>query len=141
MKENDLKIASQAFFADDLVGLFVTGSVLISSGFFKYFVRSFLINFVYKAFSEYSPKSLFKEILLLILSLISIAFRTTCFMPRSLLIMADFSKSILWLGFSKTWLLKAESKEIEVILEFRALVISSLCCCRRFSKFWGVLHT
>ena len=72
----------------------MTGSVLISIGFLKYFVRSFLIRFVYKVFSEYYPKSLFKEILLLILSLISIASRTTCFMPRSLLIMADSSKSI-----------------------------------------------
>ena len=71
---------------------------------------------MHKAFSEYSPKPLFKEILLLILSLISIASRTTCFMPRSLLIMADSSRSILWLEFSKTWLLKAESKEKEVML-------------------------
>ena len=144
MKEKDLKtgFATLACFAADLIGLFVTGSVLISIGFLKYFVRSFLIKFLYKAFSEYSPKSLFKEILLLILSLISIASRTTSFMPRSLLIMADSSKSILWLDFSKTWLLKAESKETEVILlEFRALVISSLCCCRRFSKFWWVLPT
>ena len=59
--------ASLFFFAADLVGLIVTGSVLISIGFLKYFVRSFLIKFVYKAFSEYSPKSLFKEMLLLIL--------------------------------------------------------------------------
>ena len=67
----------------------MTGSVLISIGFFfLYFVRSFLIKFVYKAFSEYSPKFLLKEILLLILSLISIASRTTSFMSRSLLIMA-----------------------------------------------------
>ena len=56
-------------------------------------------------------------------------------MPSSLLIKADSSKSILWLGFSNTCLLKAESKEMEAILEFTALVISSLCCCRRFSKF------
>ena len=47
-----------------------------------------------------------KEIILLILSLISIASQTTCFMPRSLLIMADSSKSILWLGFSKHGCLK-----------------------------------
>ena len=87
---------------------------------------------MYRAFSEYSPKSLFKEILLLILSPISIASRTTCFMPRSLLIMADSSKSILWLEFSKTWLLKAESKETEVILEFRALVIHTYPVCRHF---------
>jgi hypothetical protein len=40
----------------------------MSIGFLKYFVRSFLIKFVYRAFSVYSPKSLFKEILLLILS-------------------------------------------------------------------------
>ena len=61
----------------------MTGSVLISIVFLKYFVKSFLIKFVYKTFSEYSPTFLFKEILLLILSLISIASRTTCFMPRS----------------------------------------------------------
>jgi len=61
--------------------------------------------------------SIFKEILLLTLNLISIASRTTLFMPRSLLIMADSSNSILWLGFSKTWLLKAESKETEVIFD------------------------
>ena len=76
---------------------------------------------MYRAFSEYALQFLFKEILLLILSLISMASRTTCFMPRSLLIMADPSKSISWLGFSKTWLLKAESKEKEAILEFRAI--------------------
>ena len=57
MKENDLKHvfnASQAFFAADLIGLFVTGSVLISIGFLKYFVKSVLIKFVYKAFRKFS---------------------------------------------------------------------------------------
>ena len=38
------------------------------------FVRSFYIKFVYRAFSEYFPKSLFKEMLLLILSHYSVFF-------------------------------------------------------------------
>ena len=72
------------------------------------------------------------RILPLILILISTASRKTCFMPKSLLIMEVSSKSILWLGLSKILLPKGESKEIFVMLELKALVMSSLCCCRCF---------
>jgi hypothetical protein len=62
-------------------------------------------------------------------------------MPRALLIRPDSSKTILWLGLSKTWLVKAESKEALALLVFKALVTSSLCCCMHFSKFWCVIPT
>ena len=84
----------------------------MSTGFFKYFVRSYLIKFEYRAFSEYSPKSLFKEILLLILSLISITSRTTSLIPRQLLIRGASSKRYFVARFSQTWLLEAEQKKI-----------------------------
>ena len=86
--------ANLAFLAACLKGLFVTGSILLQIGLFKYFVRSFLIKFEYKGFSEYFQKSLFKEILLFVLRLISIDSRTTCFVPKSLLMSEDFSKII-----------------------------------------------
>ena len=90
--------ANLAFLAACLKGLFVTGSILLQIGLLKYFVRSFLIKFEYKGFSEYSQKSLFKEILLFVLRLISIDSRTTCFIPKSLLMSEDFSKGIVWEG-------------------------------------------
>jgi hypothetical protein len=43
-------IANPAFLAANLKGLFVIGSVLMSIGFLKYFVRSVLIKFVYRAY-------------------------------------------------------------------------------------------
>ena len=69
----------------------------------KYFFRLFLIKFEYKEFSEYSPKSLFKEISLFILRLISIDSRATCFIPKSLLMSEAFSKSILWEGLKNQY--------------------------------------
>ena len=45
-------IANLAFLAANLEGFFVTGSVFMSTSSLIYFVRSFLIKFVYRAFSE-----------------------------------------------------------------------------------------
>ena len=38
--------------------------------------------------------------------------------------------------FSKIWLLRAESKELETLLQFNPFVIFSLCCYSNFPKFW-----
>ena len=74
------------------------------------FCKIFLIKFEYKKFSEYSPKSLFKEIIKFILRLISMNSRTTCFIPKPLVLSEDFSKSIAWEGLLNICQPKAESK-------------------------------
>ena len=74
--------ANLAFLAACLKDLFVADSILLQIGLVKYFVRSFLIKFEYKEFSEYSPKSLFKETLLFILRLRNKSFRNKLFIIR-----------------------------------------------------------
>ena len=76
-----------AFSAANLVVIFGIGLVFIGSYFVLFWIRLFsIINFVYIGLSVYSPKCLFRDVLLFKFRLISIASRTVFFIPRSLLI-------------------------------------------------------
>ena len=76
-----------AFSAANLIAIFGLGLFLFVPVFILFWIRLFsVINFVYIGLSVYSPRSLFRDVLLFKFRLISIALRTVCLTPRSLLI-------------------------------------------------------